>query len=221
MYTDATASHGRDNLIHFYDPTSTHGALSNGPGPSRPPPSIKSTLTTNALNFCRFSLCPLIPSTSSLKGKDVQHEALLAVPNLVDSELVDIYLLPSKQRLHASINYTPKVKSANTESIIPDAGRTGIVMGIHLAFDGYGRLTGVMGFEDGRVEVWRCGREPGSTSSAEEGNEEGWRETWDARMSTGPKLWHKVWEAKGHNEASRSRRAIIHRTAEQQSWPWR
>ena len=158
-------------------------------------------MTTNSLNFCRFSVCPL-----ARQSEDGRKEALLAVPNLVDSELVDIYLLPSRRRLHASINYTPKPKGPIDEmSIKPDAGRTGLVMGIHLAFDSSGRLNCVMGFEDGRTEVWRCGSAPvgptQATGTSPSELPEEWRRTWDARMSSGPRLWEKVYEAKGHNEA--------------------
>ena len=132
------------------------------------------------------------------------------MPNLVDSELVDIYLLPARRRLHASINYTPRPRAPVDEmSIKPDAGRTGLVMGIHLAFDPVGRLTCVMGFEDGRIEVWRCGSAIGRPAQATEETSsklvpEEWRHTWDARMSSGPRLWEKVYEAKGHNEAGKS-----------------
>ena len=203
-YWKAYNSHGRDNLILFHHPVSRHGSLSSGPGPSRPPPSIDSSLPTNALNFCRFSFCPIDISgrlDGDHKGKGKEREALLAVPNLVDSELVDIYLLPSKRRIHASINLLPKPPKKETGSIKQDTGRTGLVMGIHLAFDGLGQLSCVMGYEDGRIELWRCGNKDVDGDINTE-SPEPWRETWDARMSSGPPLWNKVWETKGHNEAS-------------------
>ena len=117
-------------------------------------------------------------------------EALLAVPGLIDSELVDIYALPSLRRLHASINYVQKRKPVYSDSIMPPEGRSGLVMSLHLAFTEQGILTLVAGFEDGRLEVWQCRRSPG------------WESHWDARMSDGPALWEKAWDAKGHNEAS-------------------
>ena len=52
------------------------------------------------------------------------------------------------------------------------------------------RLVLVMGFEDGRVEVWDC-----STQDTD------WRRAWDGRVTEGPRVWERVWEGKGHNEA--------------------
>lgn len=209
--TDAKDSHGRDNYIHIHQPTPAHGSLSTGPGPSRPPPPIDESLVTNSLNFCRFSLCDVSPTIKGNRraGKDANAEALMAVPNLVDSELVDIYLLPSRQRLHASLNFVKKPKTAVGDSVVPAEGRTGLIMSLHLAFDGERRLSCVMAFEDGRVEVWRCGRSPiddvaPTSPGTSSGNtaQEPWRTKWDGRMSTGPALWNKAYEAKGHNEAS-------------------
>ena len=209
--TDAKDSHGRDNYIHIHQPTPTHWSLSTGPGPSRPPPPIDESLVTNSLNFCRFSLCDVSPTIKGNRraGKDANAEALLAVPNLVDSELVDIYLLPSRQRLHASLNFVKKPKTGTGDSVVPTEARTGLLMSLHLGFDGERRLSCVMAFEDGRVEVWRCGLSPvddfSPTSPSvppESAGQEAWRTKWDGRMSTGPALWNKVYEAKGHNEAS-------------------
>ena len=153
-----------------------------------------------------------------MKGKDKaargQAEALLAVPNLVDSELVDIYLLPSRKRIHASLNFVNRPKETVGNSVKPEEGRTGLIMGLHLGFDLENRLNCVMGFEDGRVEVWRCDVDPRTeSSSASTGPDESpitlikceelWRRQWDGRMSTGPALWKKVYEAKGHNEAGK------------------
>lgn len=44
-----------------------------------PVPDLDYSLDVNALNFCRFSLLP---------SPKAEHEALLAVPNLVESSLV-------------------------------------------------------------------------------------------------------------------------------------
>lgn len=202
----------------------SHGSLSSRTGPSRPPPSIESSLSTNALNFCRFSFCPISgpssPSPDTAKGKGKQREALLAVPNLVDSELVDIYLLPSKARLHASINLLPKPPQKGESSLKAAASRTGLVMAIHLGFDDVQRLNCVIGYEDGRVELWRCGAETQHRDQASEESQTAWRRTWDARMSSGPPLWNKVWEAKGHNEASESHSHSNQERSHEQSWPW-
>ncbi|KAL1730022.1 WD40-repeat-containing domain protein [Schizophyllum commune] len=77
------------------------------------------TMDVNALNYCRFSL---LHRTGS--------EALIALPNLVDSSCADIWELPSRDRLHAAIG---KPKDAPA---VPLDGRgndkTGIIMSLHL-----------------------------------------------------------------------------------------
>ncbi len=162
-------SHGRDNLIHLYHP------YRPSVGNKEDHPKVEKSLDVNALNFCRFSLAE-VPG----KGKGKERKALLAVPNLVNSELADIHHLPSMKRLHSSINgsFTQEIKSK----------RSGLIMSLHVAFLD-GRLAIVMGFEDGRVEMWTC-----STA------EEGWSKAWDGRMSE-KRRWKRVWEGKGHNEA--------------------
>jgi hypothetical protein len=64
----ADNSQGRDNAVRFYEPLSSSGAA----------PELAREMPANALNFCAFSLAHL-PSTGS---------ALMAIPNLTDSELV-------------------------------------------------------------------------------------------------------------------------------------
>jgi hypothetical protein len=49
-----------------------------------PSPRLLYSLDVNALNFCRFSLLP-VKSPARIDG---DHEAYLAVPNLVDSSVV-------------------------------------------------------------------------------------------------------------------------------------
>lgn len=116
----------------------------------------------------------------------------MAVPNLVDSELVDIYHLPSLKRIHASINLPDKpIKDVHGNE------RTGLVMSLHLGFIDKNRLRLVAAFEDGRVDVWGCEED----SSRSDGWQRPWEQTWDRRLSPEIKLWHSLWEAKGHNEA--------------------
>ena len=212
------ASHGRDNLIHVHQPHTSHGSsLAGGPGPSRAAPTLAYSLDTNSLNFCRFSLCPIPSSVNNNdKGKEKEHEALLAVPNLVDSELADMYHLPSCRRLHASINYSPKTRplapvgdGEDTMSVKLANGRTGLIMGLHLGFHPQTkRLTLVMGFEDGRVELWGCKERPDTAEGVEGDEEETWSRSWDARIGKGEPLWERLWETKGHNEAGESIHSI-------------
>jgi ASTRA-associated protein 1 len=83
--------HGRDDKLHVYeklDPTPTVGQRAQ-----IAPPKIWETLPTNSLNFCRFDIWRIS-----------DEEALMVLPNLTDSNLVDIYQLPSFERIHAAVN---------------------------------------------------------------------------------------------------------------------
>lgn len=200
-------------------------------GPSTIGPEISYSLDTNSLNFCRFSLCP-IPSqqadtaagSSNGKGKGKSKEALIAVPGILDSEIADIYHLPSMKRLHTSINYKPKGKNLpyqDETSGKPAEGRTGLIMALHLGFDDE-QLKLVMGFEDGREEVWQLqGRRGAGTTMAGDL----WTQPSEGRMEE-TKAWSKIWDAKGHNEASKRARfcfwsdCIAHHRQSWQ-WPWR
>ncbi|KLT41413.1 WD40 repeat-like protein [Cutaneotrichosporon oleaginosum] len=169
-------SQGRDNAIRLYAP------LSSGP------PEITREMPANALNFCAFSL-------ARVPGEET---ALMAVPNLTDSELIDIYALPSLDRVGAAVNFLPRAK---------DGPRSGLVMSLHLAVlphtapreaEGKGKgkartedqLALVAAYEDGRVELWSCPLAALLERRAE----------WDGRKMA-DKLWSRVWEGKAHNEA--------------------
>ncbi|GAA5985103.1 hypothetical protein JCM10908_002524 [Rhodotorula pacifica] len=122
-------SQGRDNLIHLYRfPSSEHAtttaavpaAATSVPSPSRPSPEFENgpawSLDTNAMNFCRMSVLPLLKREQQEgKGKgraDPNEEeedlpeqggALIAVPSLTKDEFVDIFHYPTRARLHRSI----------------------------------------------------------------------------------------------------------------------
>nr|ODN91015.1 WD-repeat protein [Cryptococcus depauperatus CBS 7855] len=189
-------SHGRDNLIHFYEPlkkpyipvpTLVISSRSKGEAPP-----ITKSLPTNALNFCRFSHVTLHSGkTLDRKGKD--KEGIMAVPGLVDSELVDIYHIPSFRRLHASINLSSKPTPQPSAADLPGASRSGLVMSLHLFFpppsSSDEELVGlVVAYEDGRLEVFSA-----PISSLEQ--------QYDARLSQRPNPWTVRWSGKGHNEA--------------------
>lgn len=132
----------------------------------------------------------------------------MAVPNLLDSELADIYHLPSLKRLHAALN-TPSAKkdkgkgkeidhSNGTQNV-----RSGLIMSLHLRFlpdstsaDGIvmdSKLGLILGYEDGRVDIWVC------DPDGEE--KERWRIFSDGSGKVGNRAWELVWTGKGHNES--------------------
>ncbi|KAL1694368.1 WD40-repeat-containing domain protein [Schizophyllum commune] len=126
---DVLITHGRDNKLHAWPrprelPASAQlggSAVPVAGGSTQQQESRQPnyTMDVNTLNYCRFSLL-------RRSGSD----ALIALPNLVDSSCADIWNLPSRDRLHAAIG---KPKDAPA---VPLDGRgndkTGIIMSLHL-----------------------------------------------------------------------------------------
>lgn len=106
--------HGRDNKLHIWAGVHLGGGASPRRGgnassdskageeepartlgggsaalPGLATPALLDTLDVNALNFCRFSLLALPPAAAAADGR----EALLAVPNLVESAYVRCLVL--------------------------------------------------------------------------------------------------------------------------------
>lgn len=123
-------------------------------------------MDSNSLNFCRFAL-------ASYAGG-----ALMALPNLVDSELIDVYAMPSGKRLHSKVNFQAKAAKGDT--------RSGLVMAVALQMIGE-RLALVAGYEDGRLEVWAC-----DAAALDK--------LWDGKTSA-PGPWQRLWTGKAHKEA--------------------
>lgn len=160
---------GRDNKLHLYE--RLHVERLDGAAAASSGPPIQTSMDSNSLNFCRFALTPY------------QDRALMALPNLVDSELIDIYAMPSGKRLHSKINYEAtagKTETGNT--------RSGLVMAVALRVIG-DRLALVSGYEDGRLEVWAC-----DVTSLDK--------LWDGKASAdSARPWQRLWTGKAHNEA--------------------
>ncbi|KAI2472471.1 WD40 repeat-like protein [Annulohypoxylon bovei var. microspora] len=94
---DKIITHGRDNRLVVWklgsqDEIAMSTALPlDESAPERPQPWILHILEVNALNFCSFAYCPHESDTT-------QDELLIAVPNTLESEAVDIFQLPSQSR---------------------------------------------------------------------------------------------------------------------------
>ena len=121
--------HGRDNKLHLWtriqEPLASASIRLGGSAAltGLQAPTLCYSMDVNALNYCRFSLLPQRTYAQSSESS----EALLALPNLVESSLVrttrnvivvvisshliisfqycqaDIWTLPSCQRVHAAI----------------------------------------------------------------------------------------------------------------------
>ncbi|KAJ1308077.1 hypothetical protein OPQ81_002142 [Rhizoctonia solani] len=167
-------THGRDNKLYVWRLTPAAPLLVDAAStPNLSTPTLVSSMDVNALNYCRFSLYPV---------QSDPPRALLALPNLIESELIDIWELPEKSRLHAAIG---TIKGAPPRKPFSDEGRdiykTGIVMSLHVSqTETYIRI--LAGYESGTVTLWT--RPLSSSPRSIEGNG-----------------WNKVWSVKNHLEA--------------------
>ncbi|KAN0092896.1 WD40-repeat-containing domain protein [Tylopilus felleus] len=175
-------THGRDNKIHVWQRPTESVSIRQGGAASltdQPPPPLCYSLDVNALNFCRFSL---LPGPSS----DGDLTALIAVPNLVESALADIWTLPSRTRLHAAIG-----DSGDTSTTHFSDGRSGsksgIIMSMHLYYTplmspstskAQRELRLLCGYEDGGV-VLRRRTTPQDIQTVEG---KGWDVIWKNRL---------------------------------------
>ncbi|KAG8899800.1 ASTRA complex subunit [Tulasnella sp. 408] len=119
-WEDSVISHGRDNKLHVWERVVAPISVADMAGPelSTTGPTLRYSLDVNALNFCRFSLLP-----ETTDGEE--SHALVAVPNLVDSALVDIWRIPESQRLHAAIGTSAGPKIADPWVSGEGPGKTG------------------------------------------------------------------------------------------------
>lgn len=98
-------SHARDNKLHVWrlpikrGPTSLGGSAAL---PGLPTPQLLYSLDVNALNYCRFSLLVL-------KRRDPSEpetgQALIAVPNLVESSLVGFQASSRARNIEYKLNF--------------------------------------------------------------------------------------------------------------------
>ncbi|KAF8312477.1 WD40 repeat-like protein [Clavulina sp. PMI_390] len=127
-WEEKVITHGRDNKLYVWKAVSLVPMVADtAVGSSSPSstPSLLYSLDVNSLNFCRFSMTILPPQ---IKRED--QEVFVAVPNLVDSGLTDVWALPSTARIHAAVG------KQQAESQAEDLGNTfqpdGILMAIHM-----------------------------------------------------------------------------------------
>ncbi|KAF8551384.1 WD40 repeat-like protein [Imleria badia] len=190
---DHVITHGRDNKIHVWQRPTESESIRQGGAASltdQPPPPLCYSLDVNALNFCRFSL---FPSPSS----DGDLMALIAVPNLVESALADIWTLPNRTRLHAAIG-DPEDISA-TQFSDGRSGSTsmysenfaGIIMSMHLY---YAPLTSPSTSTAQRELRLLCGYEDGGVVLRR-------RTTPQDRQTVEGKGWEVIWKNRLHVES--------------------
>ncbi|SJL05265.1 uncharacterized protein ARMOST_08631 [Armillaria ostoyae] len=170
---------GCDNKLHVWLRVEELPGIGGSAALSESPiPVLQYSMDVNALNYCRFSLMPLPPndSISGLSSKDQSNEALIALPNLVESSEADIWSLPSCSRVHAAIG-----KQERNGPILSTDGRgnqaTGIVMSLHL-FEHDGALRILIAYESGNVALREFDKSDRTTSV--EGL--GWKVLWKVKL---------------------------------------
>ncbi|KAG2343527.1 WD-40 repeat-containing protein [Suillus weaverae] len=170
-------THGRDNKIHVWARPEESASIRQGPATllDLSTPTICYSLDVNALNYCKFSLL-----------EASKQEGLLAVPNLVESALADIWSLPSRQRLYAAIG-DPQDTSAAPFSDGRSGSKSGIIMSMHLfhaptsvppSSTSTNELRLLCAYEDGSVVLRR--RTAPENKQTVEGR--GWEVLWKSKL---------------------------------------
>ncbi|PNP50727.1 hypothetical protein THARTR1_08348 [Trichoderma harzianum] len=143
---DKIITHGRDHKLIVWKMTeedegrlSVSLPLEDTPTP-RPQPWLLHLLEVNTMNFCSFAACLSDAEQGSFEEASPTAEVIIAVPNTLASEAIDIYTLPSQTRMHT-------IKSSQ---------KNGMAMSLSL-FHHQGCLTLAAAFENGFVSVHRLG----------------------------------------------------------------
>ncbi|KAJ1326838.1 ASTRA-associated protein 1 [Microdochium nivale] len=135
---DNLITHGRDNRLVVWKITEQDEAALSVALPLdkdaslRPEPWVLHILNVNTMNFCAFASCPA----------EADGELLIAVPNTLASESVDIYHLPSQIRQH-TVHLTDQSQQ-----------KTGMAMSMALLRIN-GSLNLIVGYENGMTIVTR------------------------------------------------------------------
>ncbi|KAK0670261.1 WD40-repeat-containing domain protein [Cercophora samala] len=149
---DRIITHGRDNRLVVWKLTAEDEKVLSTTLPldpaseARPKPWMLHVLEISTMNFCSFSYCPAYPENSPVTTAD---EILLAVPNTLSSESIDIFHLPSLARKH-TVGFSP--------SSLPDpeGQKNGMAMSLSLFHHPTtSHLTLVAGYERGLAAVYQ------------------------------------------------------------------
>ncbi|RGP80172.1 astra-associated 1 [Fusarium longipes] len=138
---DKIITHGRDMKLIIWklgeaDEEHLSKALPVEDVPTpRTHPWMLHLLEVNTLNFCAFAVCSSVPGSV-----DEATEILIAVPNTLHSDAIDIYHLPSQHRIHT----------------IKAGDKTGMAMCLALSHH-KDALTLIAAFENGFATVQRLG----------------------------------------------------------------
>ncbi|KAG2017870.1 hypothetical protein CC2G_007337 [Coprinopsis cinerea AmutBmut pab1-1] len=178
-------THGRDNKLHVWnrveDLPSDRRVGGSATLTNMLAPSLAYSMDVNALNYCRFALLPLPRDVASESAPD----ALIALPNLIDSSTADIWSLPECNRYHAAIGQEGN-KPVFSAKPTTGRGRAGIIMSIHLYLAASSEISSspptsdlrlLCAYENGSVTLRRYTR-TGQTTSIEG---QGWETIWTTK----------------------------------------
>ncbi|KAB8298094.1 hypothetical protein EYC80_001856 [Monilinia laxa] len=184
---ERVVTHGKDNkLIIWKLPTSDENSMSKVPpvdivSEERRKPWVLHMLDVNTMNFCGFALCPMnteieahdLGETGEEREEMKEEESLIAVPNTLTSESIDIFHIPTLQRLH------------NIPS--PGPNKPGMIMCLELFLHPITKcLTVISGYEDGSVSVFSLAPHIPSSSSV------------FASPSASSPQWNTIYQSKSH-----------------------
>ncbi|EJD06963.1 WD40 repeat-like protein [Fomitiporia mediterranea MF3/22] len=153
-WASSIVTHGRDNKLHVWIRVLAPPLVgSTASSPDLPTPELQYSLDVNALNFCRFSLLCASLSGAESSAASTTERALIAIPNLIESSLADVWELPSCSRLHAAIGKVEAPEIGMKSWQIDSDGR--ILMSLHL-FMKSTQLHLLSAYEIGEVALRRC-----------------------------------------------------------------
>lgn len=144
-HSDRLITHGRDHKLRVWQVREEDlGVLSirlpiDGASNENRQPWLVHSMDVNALNFCAFTICPC---PAEIRAEQTERSPLLlASPNGLDNGGIDIFELPSEQR----VSKIASDKKSNT----------GMVMCVRIFHDEHiDRLVLIVGYEDGQVAVY-------------------------------------------------------------------
>ncbi|ETW83110.1 hypothetical protein HETIRDRAFT_238895, partial [Heterobasidion irregulare TC 32-1] len=191
-WNEQLITHSRDHKLHVWKrPTQGHSSVGDSALlPGLPNPALAYSMDVNSLNYCRFSLLPLGKSSPI-----AAEEALIALPNLIESSLADIWMLPSQERIHAAIG-----KGKLDSLPMPGTdGRgiknsTGIIMSMHL-LPGRPPMGAAPSSSESRS------KHPQLLTSYENGSVSMWQYSVDKEKSIEGIGWERLWSTKMHVES--------------------
>jgi len=133
-------THGRDHSLRVWKMPDELGsvALSSSMAKNLPLPTMLHEMGVNALNYCAYDMCIRNEDTPTLDG-------WLVVPNTLESGWIDLYHVPSQQRIIESLGRQADIRSGTERPAIVMALRICILRDI---------LWIVAGYEDGVLQAW-------------------------------------------------------------------